>query len=124
MTYRIQSDSERRLLRITFRETWTPESFEHFQIELREEIRRLGWQPRSYTCLIDARQRPVQPRDMSERVREALTERQIVIRPRREAVLVGSTLAKLQAKRLHSDEEERAYFLDEAEALDWLAQAD
>lgn len=115
----IEVDTAAHLLRIKLTSFWTQETFDAFESELGALLRQLGWKPGSYDCLLDVRERGVQSQQMSDTVHRSRHAQEKALQPRRFAILVSSALVRMQAARVNPSTS--TIFVDEGEALEWLA---
>ena len=118
--FEVKFDACRQLLQWTLRGFWTVEDVLDYSVAMRRAIATFGPPPHDYDGLGDAREFPVQ----RDEVDAALHRFGSSVRPfhrGRTAIVVGSTLNKLQVERRFDIENKVRIFLSMDEARDWLS---
>jgi hypothetical protein len=118
--YEIVEDRERGLLLITLSGFWDEDEFDRYAADLTEASRRMGRLLRGR--LLDCRSLSVQAPAVAQRFQSAVAVLDAAFTPFTALILTAS-LARLQGQRVFPGTERMRWFLDEAEALDWLITA-
>ncbi|MGK2912380.1 MAG: hypothetical protein ACSLE1_21685 [Sphingobium sp.] len=116
--YQFSYDPEKILVRLTQQGYWTMPVFRAYEAEflkLHASIRRRN---NNYRVLADCREFPIQSAEIGIAF-SVMFEKLMAENPGRYAILVGSTLNKLQAKRAIPHPQVQA-FMDPDEAMTWL----
>lgn len=116
--YEINLDKDRKLLRVAFKGLWDIQTLDRFDAEREAAVRGAGWGSGEYDFILDLRGQPVQTRDVVAKGDEYY--RTFQPRPRKFALIVTSTLSRMQAARITGTQER--FFENEEEALAWLAE--
>lgn len=117
--FSIVIEPERCLLHIIMGGFFSNEDVSDFREELTEHLYRLGCSPNDHVTLCDVSAMKIQTQDMVVVFSNVVGDP--VFRSRKLAFVTGSTLARMQTRRL-SNREGIAYFTDVDEARTWLLQ--
>jgi hypothetical protein len=116
--FEVAFDRKMRLLRWTMRGFWTMADVAAFAAAMRAATEPLGPPPQDYDGLCDSRDFPVQNREVSDALGH-IDRIGSTMRRGRLAIVVGSTMNKLQAQRTLLSDGVRVFLsMDEAQA--WL----
>lgn len=117
--FSIVIEPERCLVHIIMGGFFSNEDVSDFREELTERLYRLGCSPNDHVTLCDVSAMKIQTQDMVVVFSNVLGDP--VFRSRKLAFVTGSTLARMQTRRL-SNREGIAYFTDVDEGRTWLLQ--
>jgi len=120
--YNIEFDEKSRLLVSRGSGFWDLDEVTRFKHELTDILTRLNADGRPFAMLYDNRAQPTQSMEVMQAF-ATMSDAEIMKPTGRVAVLVGGALNKLQAERVANNSLIRV-FRDEAEARQWLAEAD
>ena len=120
-SYNIAVDRFRKLLEVTLTGFFSPADAGRVIQEIRESISGLPGPANSHVTLVDVRQLKLQPQDVIAAVAGQIANPRY--RSRRLAFVVGSSVARMQVRRLLI-RDEVGVFEDPDEAKRWLASAD
>lgn len=110
-------DEDRKLIRLNLTGLLTPEDVAEFSRKEQAAIAKLGWKSGDFVILADTSRSPVQPQEIVAAFQHMIGHNPL--KARRVAVVIGGSLARLQAKRILV----RGYaetFETTAEAEAWL----
>ena len=115
--YTIDLVPEHDLVRVRMSGFYDRETIAAFVVQLRAAHKRLRCGPNQFVTVNDVRDMKIQSQDIVDAFRDMLSDP--IIRSRRLAFVVASTLARMQLMRViaHRD---AACFLDAEEAEEWL----
>ena len=117
--FSVKIEPERCLVHIIMGGFFSNEDVSDFREELTERLYRLGCSPNDHVTLCDVSAMKIQTQDMVVVFSNVVGDP--VFRSRKLAFVTGSTLARMQTRRL-SNREGIAYFTDVDEARTWLLQ--
>lgn len=116
--HRVELDPRTNTVRVTAPGFWTPEQLTANMVKTERVLAAARSSGRQLRVLIDLRRSRVQSGETADRIR---VNSQRMYRPEDRVVLVvGSELAKMQAKRLQAGAPNRGAFLTMPEAETWL----
>ncbi|RZL17640.1 MAG: hypothetical protein EOP64_13525 [Sphingomonas sp.] len=117
--FSIEIEPERCLIHIIMGGFFGNEDMSEFRNDLTEKLYRLGCSPNDHLTLCDVSAMKIQTQDMVGVFSNVVGDP--VFRSRKLAFVTGSTLARMQTRRL-TNREGVAYFTDADEARKWLSQ--
>lgn len=116
--YRLEFDPETQLVTATLAGFWTPETVAAYRAELTALLRRVGGPSRRTRLLCRSAAMAVQSTETSAAF-GAITAELVQLCTGHIAIIVGSTLNRIQASRVLMHERVRVC-IEEHEAMDWL----
>ncbi len=117
--FSIEIEPERCLIHIRMGGFFNNEDVSGFRSELTERLDQLGCRPNDHLTLCDVSAMKIQTQDMVSVFSTVVGDP--FFRSRKLAFVTGSTLARMQTRRL-TNREGVAYFTDPDEAKTWLLQ--